>query len=75
MVVNDARNVCPAGWTVPSDQDWFYLENKLLGACIYWKETKYYYLDKLFIITKGYGKQMLQEWIELKKNKCYFKPH
>lgn len=51
--------------------DLFYLENKLLGACIYWKETKYYYLDKLFIITKGYGKQMLQEWIELKKNKCF----
>ena len=51
--------------------DLFYLENKLLGACIYWKETKYYYLYKLFIITKGYGKQMLQEWIELKKNKCF----
>ncbi len=34
MVVNDSRNVCPAGWTVPSDQDWFYLENNLGGEDI-----------------------------------------
>ena len=33
-VVNDARNVCPTGWTVPTDQDWFYLENKLGGEDI-----------------------------------------
>jgi hypothetical protein len=51
--------------------DLFYLENKLIGVCIYWKETKYYYLDKFFVITKGYGKQMLKEWIETKGNKCY----
>ena len=34
IVVNDARNVCPTGWTVPTDKDWFYLENKLGGEDI-----------------------------------------
>ena len=34
IVVNDARNVCPTGWTVPTDPDWFYLENKLGGEDI-----------------------------------------
>jgi len=33
-VVNDKRNVCPTGWSVPSDQDWYYLENKLGGEDI-----------------------------------------
>ena len=33
-VVNDERNVCPTGWKVPSDQDWFYMENKLGGEDI-----------------------------------------
>lgn len=51
--------------------DLYYSNNILLGACIYWKETKYYYLDKLFIIIKGYGKQMLQEWIKQKGEKCF----
>jgi uncharacterized protein (TIGR02145 family) len=33
-VVTDSRNVCPTGWIVPSDKDWFYLENKLGGEDI-----------------------------------------
>ena len=30
-VVNDTRNVCPSGWKVPADKDWFYMENILGG--------------------------------------------
>jgi uncharacterized protein (TIGR02145 family) len=33
-VVNDSRNICPTGWYVPSDKDWFYMENKLGGEDI-----------------------------------------
>ncbi len=34
FVVSDKRNVCPTGWSVPSDIDWYYLENKLGGEDI-----------------------------------------
>jgi len=30
-VVNDSRNICPAGWFVPSDNDWSILIDKLGG--------------------------------------------
>jgi uncharacterized protein (TIGR02145 family) len=33
-VITDTRNVCPAGWHVPSDEEWLTLENYLGGYAI-----------------------------------------
>jgi hypothetical protein len=51
-----------------SQVDLFYSDSDTwVGACVHWKEDGYRYLDKLFVMEKGYGKKMLDEWLDTRR--------
>ena len=51
-----------------SQVDLFYDKEVFVGACVHWQEDGYRYLDKLFVNTKGYGSQMLREWLDTRRD-------